>query len=1039
MIMNLIKQALGIIFLMYCSQWLAAQPRAEWENPSVNAVNTEKVHATYTPYSSIHTAMDGHPSSMVKSLNGKWNFKFVSHPSLVPAGFESSSYNDNSWKKIDVPGHWQLQTDEEPPLFSNIKYPHKVNPPYIDQDFNPVGLYRVCFSVPDSWQKQQVFLHFAGVQSAMYVWVNGHKVGYHEDGMTPAEFNITKYLHQENNTLAVQVIKWSDGSYLEDQDFWRLSGIYRNVFLFTTPDVYIRDFSIHPELDTDYQNARLLTKLQIANAGKSETKNFSVRLTLKDAEQRTVFKKEASLQEIRKREDTKVTLSEQVIRPSKWTAETPYLYTAYIELINKNKVTVECLIKKVGFRKIEIKNGLFLVNGQPVKIKGVNRHEFDKYTGRYVSHKTMLEDILLMKQHNINAVRTSHYPNATEWYDLCDMYGLYVFDEANFESHGLWKMGIYTGELPEWKQSLLERVSNMVERDKNHTSVVCWSMGNESGWGNNFDAAYRLIKDIDPQKRPVHYESKNPAYAKVLSRYDIISDMYPSLNRIADQFNEDISRPMIICEYAHSMGNSVGNFHKYWNLFYDYPRMQGGFTWDWVDQALRSKDKNGREYWNVLNHIDGANSNDGLVDPDRIPQPELLEMKKVYQNFNIENVDINEGLIAVTNRNYFIGSESVELYWHLLENGVKIDEGNIPELGVAPQDRKLFRLKLDKSLLHPGNEYFINFSFRIKETMLWAEKGYEIAFEQIPLNKVAKVQAPTDISFLPKIQVEQKKDIIFTAPDFQLKFSKADGSLSSFIYKDVELIASPMLPNFWRVPTDNDEGGKQSSFAAGWRKAGLDSYKIHPVKVVVQSYSEKEMKVISRNLLKCKGGEIEQLTEYIIKGNGELTVKNTFLIDEDLPPLARIGMYLALPSTFNHIEWYGRGPLESYQDRKESALVGIYSGTVREQHFGYVMPQENGNKTDVRWLQITSNKVYLKILSHHDFLNFNIQDYSDEALNLSKTTHQLHRGDKTWLHIDYKQMGLGGDDSWSPRVHREYLLNNKIYQYSFTIKPGLKQ
>lgn len=1032
------KRSIGATLLLCICHLLCAQ-HAEWEDPSVNRINTEKMHVTYTPYTCVKAAESGQPSTLVMSLNGKWNFQFVKHPSLVPKDFQSTAFNDKAWKKISVPGHWQLQIDDEPPLFTNIKYPHKVNPPFIDQDFNPVGLYRTTFSIPDNWQQREVFLHFAGVQSAMYVWVNDKKVGFHEDGMIPAEFNITRYLQKGTNTLAVQVIEWSDGSYLEDQDFWRLSGIYRDVSLFAVPKVHLRNFVLHPELDANYRNATLSTRLHIRNAGKNDAKGYSVRLTLKDAEQQTVLTTEASLETIEGSEEKETALTGEVTNPWKWSAETPYLYTVCIELMNPKKETEECIIQKIGFRKVEIKNGLFLVNGQPIKIKGVNRHEFEKYTGRYVSRESMVKDVQLMKQNNINAVRTSHYPNLPEWYDLCDAYGLYVFNEANFESHGLWEAGIYTGELPEWKQSLLERVSDMVERDMNHTSVICWSMGNESGWGVNFDAAYQLIKEVDPQKRPVHYESKNPVYAKVLSRYDIISDMYPSLERIMEQFNEDTSRPMIICEYAHSMGNSVGNFRKYWDLFYSYPRMQGGFTWDWVDQALRSKDKAGREYWNVVNYMDGANTNDGLVNPDRIPQPELLEMKKVYQNFNIENVDINEGLISVTNSNYFIGSEGVELYWQLLENGKVADKGHIPVLEVAPQGRKLFRLSLNKSLLHPGNEYFINFSFRTKEATLWADKGHEVAFGQLPLDYTVNAQLPADLSASPGIEVTQQGDITLTSPDFRVKFSKANGSLSGFSYKGTEWMAEPMLPNFWRVPTDNDEGGKQSSFAAGWRNAGLDEYKIIPVELTVEPVSDKEVKVVARNTLSCKGGQIEQYTEYIMSSNGQLAVKNTFTMDEKLPPLARVGMYLALPKSFTDIEWYGRGPIESYADRKESALVGLYASKVSDQYCEHVMPQENGNKSDVRWFKVGSGKVCLHVQATDGLLNFNIQDYSDHALNASKTSHQLQRGDKTWLHIDHKQMGLGGDDSWSPRVHREYLLNNKVYQYSFSITPSMKQ
>lgn len=1031
--MNHTKLFFFSISLLLCCQVTIAQ-QAEWEDPTINRINTEKMHTTYTPYTSLESAQSELPSSQLKSLNGKWKFKFVNHPSLVTEDFYIPAFNDKRWDTALVPGHWQLQGKEESPLFTNIKYPFQVHPPLIDQKFNPVGLYRTTFTIPTDWKSQQVFLHFAGVQSAMYVWVNGRPIGFHEDGMTPAEFNITAHLKKGSNTLAVQVIEWSDGSYLEDQDYWRLSGIYRDVFLFTTPTVHIRDFAVHADLDSNYRDAILSAKINLSNTNKKNAQEYKVRFSLKDAKNTTIFAKESSWQSVTGQ--VNVVITEPVLHPCKWTAETPYLYTAYLELINKEGKTEQCFKQETGFRKVEIKNGLFLVNGQPVKVKGVNRHEFDPSTGRYVTYDSMLKDVLLMKQHNINAVRTSHYPNHPDWYRLCDTHGLYVFDEANFESHGLWEEGIYTGELPEWKQSLIERATDMVERDKNHVSIVCWSMGNESGWGPNFDAAYQAIKEIDPQNRPIHYESKNPAYAKVLSRYDIISDMYPSLERIMEQFNEDLSRPVIICEYAHTMGNSLGNFRKYWDLFYAYPRMQGGFTWDWVDQALRSKDENGTEYWNVVNLMDGANANDGLINPDRTVQPELLAVKKVYQNYNIENVDVNEGLVSVANNNYFVDSKAVDLHWTLLENGMKADEGIVTELNIAPQNKALATLKLNKSIIQSGNEYFINFSFRTKESTLWAEKGYEVASEQLRLDYTVNRRSPVPPSTLPALKVVQNKEVAISGPHFQLTFDKASNAVSSFIYNGVEMIAEPMLPCFWRVPTDNDEGGKKNSYAEGWRAAGLSAYQLVPLELTVHPLSEQEVKIIARTQLMCKGGMIEHYAVYHVNGSGQVTVKNTFTVDDSLPPLGRVGMYVALPKDFSAIEWYGRGPEESYQDRKESAHIGIYSGKVKDQYFEYTMPQENGNKSDVRWFKISSSqKVQLLIAAEEGLLNFNIQDYSDQALNLSKTTHALSRGAKTWLHIDYQQMGLGGDDSWSPRVHKEFLLRNKIYQYTYTLQP----
>lgn len=709
--------------------------------------------------------------------------------------------------------------------------------------------------------------------------------------------------------------------------------------------------------------------------------------------------------------------------------------TLDIELLDEKQNVRQVIRQKTGFRKVEIKDGLLLVNGKPVKIKGVNRHEFDMYTGRSITRESMIEDILLMKQHNINAVRTSHYPNLPEWYELCDEYGLYVMDEANIESHGLWQKGYYIGEKTEWQKVIVERNVNMVQRDKNHTSIIFWSMGNESGVGGNFDVAYEAIKNTDPEKRPVHYESQNPAYGKVLSQYDIISQMYISLDDVIRLFNEDTTRPMIICEYAHSMGNGLGNFRKYWNLFEKYPRMQGGFTWDWVDQGLRSKDESGREYWKVVNYSDGANTNDGLLNPDRVPQPELLEMKKVFQNFNVENIDANKGLVSVKNENYFTGTENIYLSWVLLENGYKVDSGTITQLNILPQSQELIKIPFDEKKIIPGKEYFLNFDFQTENESAWAGKGHILASGQLALDYNAD-----DAFFLnlthsnSELRIKKSAEgIRISGTNFSVVFNKATGALSSYVYNGKELLEEPLFPNFWRVPTDNDEGGGNNSFATRWREAELNKYTIEQQSIDIIEYFSNAVMIRIANNLKFAKGSILHTAGYLVTTNGKIQISNVFEVDKTMPSLARVGLYTAFPKQFNKIEWYGRGPHESYEDRKESAFFGVWSGEVENQFFDHVMPQENGNKTDVRWLKVKSEDVVLLIESA-SHLNFNIQNYSDNALNESKHTHSLERGDKSYLHIDYKQMGLGGDDSWSPRVHKEFLLNKNIYKYDFSLQ-----
>lgn len=1022
------------ILVLICAvvSFRAYSQNHEWEDLAVSRINTELPHATYSPYKLLSEAEAGGESSQIRDLNGPWKFKYVNNPSSSPADFFNAGYNVSAWDNIQVPGNWQLQGNYDPPVFTNAIYLFEPDPPYVPKDENPTGLYSRTFNVPSEWRGQEIYIHFAGVQSAMYLWINGKKVGYHEDGMLPAEFRITRYLKSGENRLTVQVLNWSDGTYVEDQDFWRFSGIYRDVYLFATPPVHMRDFSVYADLDADYRDAMLNVKVNVRNLGK-EAEQVKIRMTLKDDDGETIVVKESELVDIGKDEETLIRLDSNIENPFKWSAEAPYLYKLGLELVDKNGKTQQAFCHGTGFRKVEITDGHLLVNGSAVKIKGVNRHEFDLQTGRYVTPESMLQDVILMKRHNINAVRASHYPNHPLWYSLCDRYGLYVMDEANVESHGLWDLGYYIGDLPEWEQVIVERNVAMVERDKNHPSIIFWSMGNESGWGDNFDKAYEAMKTVDPEKRPIHYESENPPYTKGLSRYDIISDMYPSLTHLQSYFAEDTVRPMIICEYAHSMGNSVGNYNKYWNLFYEYPRMQGGFTWDWVDQGLLSKDKSEKDYWNIINHIDGSNANDGLVNPDRTAQPEIMEVKKVHQNFNVKNADVNEGLVSVSNDNYFVGTKNIYLHWELLENGTRVCDGIINDLNIRPQSMAYLNLNLPKNVVKPGNEYFLNFSFRTKTASRWAERSFEVASEQIALDFVPDALPAVDVKGSSSLQITENSEKIAIKNDrFSVVFDKAKGSLEQYALGKDRMLSGSAMPCFWRVPTDNDMGGRERSYASRWEKAGLNTYEVLPGSVETFSIGHNKVIVSVRNELQFRTGKIRQVSEYVVTGDGHVDADHTFIVDESLPPLARVGMLYVLPAGFDEIEWYGRGPFESYDDRKEAAFVGIYSGMVEDQYFPHVMPQENGNKTDVRWFKLKSSSAVLRI-GAEDPINFNVQNYSDKALLDSRASHELGRGENTWLHVDYKQMGLGGDDSWNPRVHREYLLENKVYRYKYSL------
>lgn len=1029
------KKILILLILLLPGVMLTSQSLPEWENPRVFRINNEAAHATLMPFADKATALtfDKSNSSFYKSLNGTWRFRYLTNPSMTPDDFPADSINESRWTNIEVPGNWQLQGDFDPPVFTNIIHPFRADPPRVPQDYNPTGLYRKTFTVPDEWKGRQVFLHFAGVQSNATVYLNGKKVGYNEDGMLPAEYNITGMLRPGDNLLAVQVINWSDGSWLEDQDFWRLSGIYRDVFIFSTPSQHIRDYYVTTDLDEMYRDATFNLRVSLKNYAASAAKNLSVKMTLSDASSKPVLEKVLKAGSVGAKKETLLKVNELVRDPLKWTAETPNLYTLTMELISSSGEVLEVISSRVGFREVEIKNGQLLFNGKAIDIKGTNRHEFDPDRGRAVSRESMIRDIILMKRLNVNAVRTSHYPNDPEFYSLCDEYGLYVMDEANIESHELWAVRrYYIAEKPEWKDAWVDRGVRLVLRDRNHPSIFSWSMGNETGWGPNFDAMYKAMKALDPT-RPIHYESKTPAYANVLSRYDIISTMYPTLDNIVSLMNQDPSRPVIICEYAHTMGNGLGNFKKYWDLFYKYPRLQGGFNWDWVDQGLRS-DGRGDGYWNIVNYIDGANANDGLINPDRIPQPETHEFKKIMQNISVKDVD-GKGRLRISNLFFFTDLKDVKMDWELIRNGYPVSSGSVEDLDVNPQDSAELSLPLTADMLGRDGEYYLNLVFRTKTDLPWAVKGFDIAKEQILMKAYKPVIPEVNVKGRP-LQVTEGDIVTISGKEISIKVSKATGTIISYVFRGSELVTDPLQPCFWRVPTDNDEGGGSRSFAARWRKAGLDRYNVRVKSLDFKAQDNGDVIMnVSSDLVFMGERTMDFRGSYTFRTDGSIVFSMDLGLSDGFPPLARVGMQFSMPASYDHIKWYGRGPFESYQDRKESAHVGLWSGSVADQYFPYVMHQENGNKTDVRWIKITDAAATGLKITGAPLMEVNVQNYSQDALNLAKPSKKLYRGDKTYINIDLKQMGLGGDDSWSPRVHEEYQLREKSYSFGFVISP----
>ncbi|TDB68842.1 glycoside hydrolase family 2 TIM barrel-domain containing protein [Arundinibacter roseus] len=1021
----------------------------DWENPEVISSNTKRPRAHFIPYSNEADALTPNgKSSLIQSLNGTWKFKWVSHPSKVPDTFFLPTTSTSTWDNLPVPSHWQVIAAQENrpydrPIFSNIKHPFEATPPRITADTNSVGLYRTTFTIPQAWQQKPLVLHFDGVQSACYVWLNGQLLGYHEDGMAPFEFDIAPLVQTGVNHLAVEVINWSDGSYLEDQDFWRLSGIFRDVYLISTPLVHISDYFVQTDLDENYQNGTLKVNVYTRNATAQAQYGYQLITKLYDATGQIVvpaIKRTLDMLE----PGAELTVREQIPLPAPktWNAEQPYLYTLTMQIVSPDGQVQEALRQRVGFRKISLKGGQLLVNGKAIMFKGVNRHEFDPETGRVISRESMIRDIQLMKQFNINAVRASHYPNVPEWYDLCDEYGLYVVDEANIESHELWYKNIILADKPEWKSAFLARGRAMVERDKNHPSIIIWSLGNEASNGANFEALADFIRLADPT-RPIHYEGRANYGPTTLSSFDIVSVMYPSIDHLIELVKKDDTRPMIICEYAHAMGNSVGNLQEYWDLFEKYPTMQGGFIWDWVDQGLRLKTADGRPYWNHINYIDGANAGDGLVNPDRTPQPELHEVKKVYQAVKFVAADTlsgNSQTIKLKNTYDFLSLSPFKLVWKVQENGRTIQEGMVPTLSAAAGKTQDISLAYTLPENPPaGAVYFLNLSIQTKETTPWAKAGHEVAWQQIPI-RLATPQPEAIVyskSTPLKLGLIRGKGITLTGQDFSVSFDRKTARMTSFIYKGTELLESGLYANFMRVPTDNDEGGGTESFAARWRAAGLDSMRLMGSDLRVEKINPHVYKVSLIKSLQGKTGSFVVSSIYTVYATGDIHTQNTFTPGGTWPAsLAKIGFQFQMPAAFNQISWLGRGPFESYSDRKNSASVGLYSGSVDEQHFPYIMAQENGNKTDVRWVAV-ANADGLGLLAMADsLLSVTVHNYTDEALLAAKRPGTpLQKDSVTVVSLDMQQMGLGGDDSWSPRVHEAYLLPAQTYSYSFRLKP----
>ena len=1041
-------------FFLLAAALVAQTPQAagpmgnEWENPRVFSVNAEKPHATFVPFADERGARTGDKSAspFFKSLNGEWKFKWVERPGDVPAGFFRPDFDDASWKMIPVPANVEFQ-GYGIPIYVNMSYewvkaPAQPNPPHIPHDFNPTSCYRQSFTVPAEWADKEVFIHFGAVKSAFYIWVNGRYVGYSEDSKTPAEWNLTRFLKAGANIVALEVLRWSDGSYLECQDFFRLSGIERDVYLTAAPKLHIRDFWADATLDEKYTDGRLNVTVDLGNAFPGlRTGRAVVDLKLLDAGGRTVLSRSSGPVDMNGKAAAAAVLDALLAAPKKWTAETPDLYSLLLTLKDGAGMVLETASCKVGFRKVEIKDGRLLVNGVPITLKGVNRHEHDPLSAHVISEASMRKDLALMKQNNINAVRTCHYPNDPRWYELCDEYGLYVMDEANIESHGMGYGDKSLAKNPDWGPAHLDRTVRMVERDKNHPSIIIWSLGNEAGDGINFEADAAWIHGRD-KTRPVHYER-----AELRSYVDIYSTMYSDITELETYGLKKQSRPFIMCEYAHAMGNSTGNLQDYWDVIEKYPNLQGAFVWDWVDQGYYMKTAQGLPFWGYGGDWGppGTPSDrnfccNGLVGPDRTPHPGLYELKKVYQNVKIKDGAGPGGKLqlVVANKFAFINLDRFEIAWTLLKDGKTVlAEGLIKNPDIAPGRTAVFDLETPALAAKPGEEYFLNAAVRTPndKCVPLVPSGWEIAREQFPQNVFAPASSETTAAF-PALALDQAgPQAVIKGTDFIIKFDKTTGMLAAWEFRGKPLLRTGLEPNFWRGPTDNDFGNMMPNRLAVWRTAGrnriLDRFAAKALKPgIVQATAVYRLKDIDAILTLV----------YTIQGDGEIAVHCAFApTRRNLPEIPRIGLALSLPGEFKNVTWYGRGPQDNYIDRKTAAFVGVYADSVAKSEVPYVSIQEYGNRTDCRWAALTDDQGWgLKAIGLPQF-DFSALPYTSEDLTQDnrgdKHPADIARRDFVTLNLDYGQMGVGGDDSWGAQVHAQYKLFPREYEYGFRLRP----
>ncbi|KAA3439581.1 glycoside hydrolase family 2 TIM barrel-domain containing protein [Rufibacter hautae] len=1033
--------------LLFLSQFaVARQAVNEWENPKVYERNKEKPHVDFMLYANAADARknDYSTSPYHQSLNGTWKFSVVKSVAERPMDFYKPGFDDSKWANIQVPSNWELQGFDIP-IYTNLRYPFPPKPPYIDQVYNPVGTYRRNFSVPAAWNGQEVMLNFGSISGYARVFVNGKEVGMTKAAKSPAEFNVTRFLQPGENQLAVQVFRWHDGSYLEDQDFWRLSGLERNVYLQALPKLTVWDFFLKPDLDNTYKNGLFSAEVDLRKFSGKTADKATVLLELFDKNNAKTFSQEKSIS-TKGTGKLQLKFNGTLNNVLTWNAEQPNLYDAVITLKDANGKTIGVTGSKVGFRKVELKNAQMLVNGVPVLFKGVNRHEHDEVNGRTLSRESMVKDIELMKLYNVNAVRTSHYPNDPLWYKLCDEYGLYLVDEANIESHGMgaeWQgkfdKSKHPAYLPEWAPAHIDRIERLLERDKNHASVVMWSMGNECGNGPVFHDAYKWIKSRD-NSRLVMFEQAGEDW-----NTDIVGPMYPNIKDMKSYAAAKKERPYIMCEYSHAMGNSNGNFQEYWDIINGSKHMQGGFIWDWVDQGIKTKNDKGETFWAYGGDLGSAHLyNDenfcanGVVSANRTPKPGLNEVKKVYAGVQFNAKDARKGVITVTNQYGFTDLNQIAFKYQLIKNGVVQKEGDFA-VTAAPLQTKEVTLPLPAFNPQPGEEYFVNVFAYTKNASAFVPVGHEVTRDQFAITENTYFTKSTAEG---KLKTKTKGDkLTFTSGSVSGEFDLKTGKLTSFQKNGLKTIEKFPEPYFWRAATDNDFGNNMPEKLAAWRNAHQEM-KVVSVEVGKRMTQGQPIKVTYALTDK----QIPYTVDYLIQNDGAVQVTASIdMTGKEMPELPRFGMRLQLDDKYENLQYYGRGPWENYSDRKFSSLVGLYKDKVENQYYQfYIRPQESGNKTDVRWVELTNNAgngIVVEGLQPINFtaLNYLAEDIDEGPKKINRHPVDLKKQDFVSLHIDLGQRGLGGDDSWGRLPHNPYRLTEKKYSYSYVIRPITKE